>query len=237
MESDLRAHQYVPVSLPRTAEAAAGAIRLRIHLGELQPGARLPAERAFAEWLGVSRATLREAIKILQGEGYLRVDWSARRNIVCETRQTVEILRPQLIARLPELLEIFEVRAAVESAGARLAAERRTDQHVTQMKQAIEILRVSASVSTFIQADSSFHEAIAEASGNSKFLAIITEARASLFEATGILEHDAALAKSIEDHSEILRHIHSGDADLAGQAMAAHIQFAREEMLSLLQVK
>lgn len=231
------ARQYEHVVLPRTADAAAAAIRLRIHLGELQPGARLPAERVFAERLGVSRASLREAIKILQGEGYLRVDWSARCNIVCETQQTVEILRPQLIARLPELLEIYDVRAAVEPASARLAAERRSDQQVFQMKQAIDALRVSASVSTFIRADSSFHEAIAEASQNSRFLAIITEARASLFLSTEILEHDAALARSIEDHMEIFRHINSGDADRAEHAMADHVQFAREEMLTLLQVK
>lgn len=235
----MNAPVFKPVSVERTAEITARALRLQIRVGNLQPGSRFPAERELAELMGVSRATLREAIRFLQGEGTLRVvgSGSARCNIVSEQQHTSEILRAQLNARLPELMEVFELRSAVECASAGLAAQRRTPEDLERMQQAIVALRDCTSINTFIHADTCFHEAIAKASGNSRFLEIVTDVRSLLYEATWVFETISALSKSVDDHVSIMKNIEAGNREAAEDAMRHHVEFARLEVLAMLKTE
>jgi GntR family transcriptional repressor for pyruvate dehydrogenase complex len=214
-------------------------VRRLIHLGELLPGDALPPERVLAEQLGVARATLREAIRVLQGEGVVRLEGkgSSRRTVVLPSRETIEELQDRLRKDLDGLMEIYDLRAAVEPAAAGLAAGRRTHDDVARMRSAIDDLANSTSIATFFRADSAFHSAVAVAARNSRFLPIIEETRAALYRATDVLEHDAALARSVRDHRGVLRSIEREDASRAEAAMRRHIEFARAEMFTLLGVE
>jgi GntR family transcriptional regulator, transcriptional repressor for pyruvate dehydrogenase complex len=207
-----------------------------IHLGELLPGDTLPAERLLAEQLGVARVTLREAIRILQSDGVVRVvgKGSNRRTVVLPPRETVEQLQARLRGDLDALMDIYDLRAAVEPVAARLAAERRTGEELRGMEDAIADLRDSRSIATFCRADSAFHLAIADAARNARLQPIIEETRAALYRATDVLEHDAALPRSVRDHRQVFLAIQKGQPSRAESAMRRHVEFARQEMLSLL---
>src|SRR6266436_5989224 len=102
-------------------------IRRAIHIGTYVPGDRLPPERTLAEQLGVSRTTVREAIRVLEGQGYVEIRRGATGGVIMLDRgQTEERLGLIIRERLPELEEIVDFRIAVESRAARLAALRRT---------------------------------------------------------------------------------------------------------------
>jgi GntR family transcriptional repressor for pyruvate dehydrogenase complex len=224
------ARQFIPVESVAVYETVLHQIRRRIHLGELLPGDKLPPERALAEEFEVARVTVREAIRILQVEG----NGAKRRTVVMPLANTIGELQARLVAQLDSLLDIYDLRAAVEPAAARLAAIRRTEEDVSAMRQAVDDLVHSTSLPTFLRADSAFHTAVAIASRNSLFRPTIEEARAALYGATDVLEHGAALSASIRGHRRVLLYIERGEPARAESAMRRHVEFARQEMLSLL---
>jgi GntR family transcriptional repressor for pyruvate dehydrogenase complex len=234
----LSARQFNRVEPVAAYETVLHQVRRMIHLGELLPGDKLPSERVLAEELGIARVTLREAIRILQGEGIVRVEGrgSNRHTVVLPPRETIEHLQTTLKAQLDMLMDIYDLRAAVEPAAARLAATRRTETNIAVMQRAVDDLARSTSIATFLRADSAFHIAVAIAARNSRFRPIIEEARAALYQASDVLEHGAALRASIRDHSRVLLWIERGEPSRAESAMRRHVEFARGELLSLLGV-
>ena len=99
------------MSMQRVEPAAAHALvveqlRRAVHIGSYVPGDRLPSERALAEQLGVSRATVREAIRVLREEGYVESRRGARGGlVVLDQGQNEERMRPVVRARLAEFRE------------------------------------------------------------------------------------------------------------------------------------
>src|SRR3989442_8138044 len=97
-------------------------LRRAIHIGTYMPGDRLPPERSLAEQLGVSRTTVREAIRVLEGQGYVEIRRGAAGGVILLDRgQTEERLGPMIRERLPELEEIVDFRIAVACPAAHLA--------------------------------------------------------------------------------------------------------------------
>ena len=137
-------------------------IRRAIHMGSYVPGDRLPAERALAEQLGVSRATLREAIGVLREEGYVESRRGAHGGmVVLDQGLDEERMRPVVQERLAEFEELLDLRAAIEGAAARLAAERRTAADLKALTAAFDGMAQGLETERFRAADSAFHLAIA----------------------------------------------------------------------------
>ena len=134
--------------------------------GEWTVGTRIPPEPALAESLGVSRNTVREAVRALAHTGVLEV----RRGdgtYVAAPNEVTALVRQQL-ART-DLRHVLEVRHAIESQAAALAAERRTDADVEALERALE--RRSAAVARqdaggFVDADADFHLGVVAAAHN-----------------------------------------------------------------------
>src|SRR5258708_35116557 len=96
----------------------------------------------LAQQLGVSRTTVREAIRVLEGEGYVVSRRGARGGIiVLDQAENEERIRPLLAEKLPEIEETFDYRIAVEGAAARLAADRRTDADLATPMEAYDVIR------------------------------------------------------------------------------------------------
>jgi GntR family transcriptional repressor for pyruvate dehydrogenase complex len=214
-----------PITHAPVYELVVEQLRRAIHMGTYVPGDKLPPERELAQRLEVSRASVREAVRVLEGEGYVETRRGATGGvIVLDRAQLEEKIGPYIRALLPQMEEIFEFRKAVECAAARLAAERRTDEHLSNLEAALKVLEDGLETRRFRAADSQFHLGIAEAAGNRWMRDAVEHARAALWMPVDPhVEHVFGTAQ--RHHRQILDAVRARDADEAERLMAEHLDY------------
>jgi len=219
-----------PVDQPAVYEIVVDHIRRAIHIGNFVPGDKLPPERELAKQLTVSRTTVREAVRVLEGEGYVETRRGATGGIVVLDRgQSEERLAPFVRARLSELEQIIEFRLAVECRAARLAAERRSRGHLRQLQEAYEAMEQGWETRRFRAADSAFHLGIAEAAGNAWMRKAIEDSRVAIWLPVDPLISNVFHSAQLH-HERILSAIRDRDADAAEAAVADHIERTRQDL-------
>lgn len=215
---------------------ASDRLRREIHLGTYVPGDKLPTQRELACSLGVSLMTLREALRILEAEGYLTLRRGATGGaVVLASREPVEVLQQRLRSRIDEFAEWMEFRAAVEAAAAGLAAQRASAEDIERLKTTLESLELESDVQSFRSADSSFHLGLAEAAKNQLVRQAVEDARAAMFLAFDAVPHVVVLRSTLRGHQRILTAVASGNPRRAETAMVAHIQKAWQEIRSIIE--
>ncbi len=203
------------ISLPGSEllpERIAGALRQAIVDSVLAPGERL-LEQDLALRLGVSRVPLREAFRMLEGEGLVLIQ-PHRGAVVRERSDT-------------ELRELFSVRAMFESNAVRTLAHTRPaaalealDTMVGQMKSAVRAKRFDE----YSRLAAHFHDAMVAECGNALLSRLYDQIRTSLRRYQALMaELPESPAKSIREHEAILAAIRAGDADGASRAAELHI--------------
>jgi GntR family transcriptional repressor for pyruvate dehydrogenase complex len=215
-------HSAYEVAVQRLAQA--------IKLGALKSGARLPPERELVDRLGVSRTTLREGIRALQQQGFLKTSrgrsggtFIVQRKIRQPTRADIQRLAREMGDLIPELLDM---RAAVEPKAAELAALRATDQAIENLRWlADRSHRVPAS--ELRQADSTLHIAIAHTARSDRLLDLVLEEQMRLHELLAYLSLAPGLrdeqGHSVLQHNRVVDAIADRDPAASYQAMHDHI--------------
>lgn len=233
-----------PVRVMAAHELVLDQIRTAINLGRFRPGDRLPSERDLAAMLHVSRTTVREAVSLLEREGIVAVRRGRGGGIVVrETVTSRAEFKRLLRANRDELRDVFDFRIAVESAAARLAAERRTKQDVDSMHRLVHVMAsiisddapVSepAQVARFQDVDSQFHMAIAKAARSQRLAESVLSARSSMFLPVGAIF--AKLDPSSNDlHLGVLDAIVDRDGDTAADLVTEHIESTRKYIEELI---
>lgn len=224
VESD-KQHPYRP-----GYEAIAEKILTFVIAHKLHPGDRLPTEMQLAEQLGVSRAMVREAIKVLSAQGHIR---SKRGSGIFVGDGTSAYATGAIDLSMPvdheHMLALFEFRCLQEMLTARLAAERITVAELRALEEAVDRNQRGADRGDwdlFIEADVAFHQGIANATHNS----FLVETVASTFRlqrwATKLITGGTpgSLSHSAEQHRAILNAIKTGQPELAASAMQTHVQ-------------
>lgn len=228
------------------AVAVAVAEQLADHvLGKLTPGMRLPSEAELAERYGVSRVTMREAVKMLAGRGLLDVA-RGRRAIVRQPDGSVfgEFLTSLLKSDPKCLFDLIQVRRSLEIQSATMAARQASRAGILAAEAALARMREAAAdwkkgeetaQRRFHEADVGFHEALALASGN-RVLSYLFEGMASplreSFHASrrGQQMRGVTLDDSVAQHEHILACVSSGDAKGAAEAMSRLIDDAERDI-------
>lgn len=199
---------------------AAADLRRRILTGGLAPGERLPTEATLMDELGVGRSTLREAVRVLEREGLVRVRQGSGTYVAQPDR--AELLAAALGA--PEREQITEVRRMLEPEIARMAAERRTPD------QAREILRLAVRRATFrtagdveglVEADLDLHRAVATATNNPVLRDLYDAFARVLSHLVAHAIQDGGSDFSAEQHDRLAASVAVGDADDAESAVHA----------------
>jgi GntR family transcriptional regulator, transcriptional repressor for pyruvate dehydrogenase complex len=228
------------IRTPASYELVVDQIRRAIQIGRFLPGEKLPTERELAGQLGVSRTTVREAMRVLQGEGLIETRRGrAGGAVVIAAGGSAAERRQMLRRRLAELENVFDYRLAVEPAAARLAAERRTKADLARLRDTMEALSSLAAgagddsevspPSRFFATDAEFHHRIALASRNPLLVSAVDDARAAMFlPIGGVFTQLHPTANDL--HAEILAAIEAKDAEGAERAMAAHIRTTRDAL-------
>lgn len=208
---------------------------------ELEPGAQLPSEAALAHSLGVSRLTVREALKVLSGRGLVELQ-RGKRAVVREPDSSVlSVYLKAAMRRDPRgMIELLEIRRALEGLAAALAARNGTRAGIAAIQGALDEMSDALERGEDASgADVAFHEALALASGN-RMLSFILEGLAdALLEtfklsAEGRTLRGGQIRETLDAHSEIFEKIKAGDALAATKSMSSHLKEAEEDLKSAI---
>lgn len=205
-------------------EQAADLIRKAIVEMRLKPGERL-VERELIEWTGVSRATIREAIRELAAERLVRTTPQKGAIVAAPTPQ--------------EAMEVYEVRAALEGLAARLFTERADAAQRQALRRSFDrikkVLRSQADTWAMLEAKNAFYAALFAGARNEAMVSMISllQARITVLRATTMGEAGRP-AETIEEIGAILAAIDAGDAQAAAAAATRHVQSASSYALAAL---
>lgn len=217
-----------PLARVRLYEQVAEQISTWISEHDLQPGDRLPAERELASRLGVSRATLSQALVALEVIGAVAVRHGDG-TVVAKSPGTSRIVEA-VRAHADRLPEIIETRDALETKIASLAASRRTDDDLQRIEDALTFMEDDvAAGGRGVEGDERFHAAVT-AAAHSQLLSRLMGEIAHLIRATRIesLSQPDRPRASLAGHRAIADAIRASDPDLAARAMHAHVEMVSD---------
>jgi GntR family transcriptional regulator, transcriptional repressor for pyruvate dehydrogenase complex len=214
------------VGAPLT-EAAIERVRNLIMSGRLLPGQRLPAEAELSVELGVSRSSLREAVRGLVTAGVLDV---RRGDGTYVTSLTPHLLLTGIGAAVElmqddSVLDLLESRRLIEPAVTALAAERSTPSEHVEMRRHIDRLARASAHEDLIRHDTDFHAAVARSSGNAVLASLLTGLSSGTVRTRawrGIMDADAN-HRTVEEHRAILAAIEARDPRRAEAAALLHV--------------
>src|SRR5215510_10197265 len=156
---------------PSLSDQVTEALLTRIESGQLKPGEKLPPEAALAPEFGVSRTVVREAISRLKHGGLLESRQGSGVFVTSQPALSPLRIDDAVIESREAVLQIVELRRAIETETAALAAQRRSNQQLTEIETAFRAIDTDvATGGDGVAADVDFHKAIAQASGNPYFL-------------------------------------------------------------------
>ncbi len=229
------AYSFAPLRLDAKSVVsveAAQAIKNAIAGGRLQPGDRLPPERELAGILGISRTSLRDALKVLSGMGALRVRRSKGVFVASADDHDTASRRVagRLLLQRGPIAELFEIREVLETEAAGWAATRASANDIERMLAIHANVRERAASGDLSpdeanKRDSELHRLIAKAAGNSVLVRVMDNLRGLIDQSrdrTAVMP--GRLAKSIDEMGRIIDAIRRRDAGQAQQEMFAHLK-------------
>jgi DNA-binding GntR family transcriptional regulator len=200
-----------------------GELKKKVLSGEMPPGAILSEAELSRRW-SVSRTPIREALRQLENEDL--ITWSPRRGAA--------------VARLSvkQLSDLSELRQALEGTSARLAAARRSDKDVTELRQVLEEIDAAHrrhDVAATIELDDAFHRRVALATGNKLLAAAADRLLNRARFARSRVRHIPGRQEEFQrEHLEILAAIAAQQAETAERLMVEHVQRSRMRLIEML---
>ncbi|WP_166979982.1 FadR/GntR family transcriptional regulator [Paramicrobacterium fandaimingii] len=207
-------------------------IKSMITSGELRPGDRLPPEKELSDRLGLSRSSMREAVKALdvirvldvkRGDGTYVTSLEPR--LLLEAMSFVVDLHDD-----DSVLELFQVRRILEPAATALAALNMTPETVADLRDKIGSIDDATTVENLVDHDIDFHSAIVGASGNSYLATLIDSLSSNTVRARvwrGLTQEDS-VTRTLSEHKAIVDALERGDAELARSLAVVHISGVEE---------
>ncbi|MFF3492254.1 FadR/GntR family transcriptional regulator [Streptomyces sp. NPDC002795] len=202
-------------------------LKVMIGSGELQPGQRLPTERDLAVQLGISRSSMREAIRALTVLGALEARHGS--GIYVTQLEAGDLLETfgvvADLSRGPQLVELLEVRRILESTATALAAARITRTQLAEVEDHLAAMEATDDPDEILSHDLAFHRTIAAAAGNDTMAAILEGLSSRTFRARVWrgYEQEGAFERTRREHARILRALTAHDPEAARAAAAAHV--------------
>lgn len=220
------------------SSAAQAATRIKEYLfsGAVRSGEKLPAEITLGEQLGVSRPTLREALRQLQGTGYVeqipnRGYFARITDTDMEQQMGAEQARRWFGSNGTSLAEFFEARTVLEPQAARLAAARQDPDALKELQQAQDAFasaQENGDTAQLAKLDNALHAAIIHGAKNRHLNSFFEELTCFFLEYSSCsFSTPVDISRTTEEHAAIVAAIVAGRAEDAAEAMAKHILSAQ----------
>ncbi|MFE1950959.1 MULTISPECIES: FadR/GntR family transcriptional regulator [Streptomyces] len=208
-------------------ERAIEQLKAMIGSGSLEPGQRLPTERDLAAQLGISRSSMREAIRALTVLGVLEARHGS--GIYVTQLEAGDLLETfgvvADLSRGPQLVELLEVRRILESTATALAAARISRAQLAEVEEHLAAMDATDDPEEILSHDLAFHRAIVAAAGNETMAAILEGLSSRTFRARvwrGYQE-EGAFERTRREHARIHAALAAHDPESARAAAAAHV--------------
>ena len=234
MQNGEHVPRFATLTVPKASDVLAAEVRERILSGEFPEGSCLPPERLLVEQTGLSRATVREALRILEVENLLRirpgrgggafVNLPDRESLASTVHL---VIRGQGI----RLEALHETREAIEPACAALAAKHRTEADLADLDAVhAELVEAGEDIPRFLRANIRWHTSMARAGRNELLIGMMTALSQTIYAATDVQHFmDAAIRQvTAQAHLKIAEAVREGDSAAAMRRMNRHVcGFAR----------
>lgn len=230
----MQSPRFERLTIPKASDILAEQVRERIFSGELAEGTALPPERQLVEQTGLSRATVREALRVLEVENLLHIRPGrgggafVHRPDHRSLANTVQlVIRGQRI----RLESLHQTREAIEPTCAALAARHRTDKDLAELDAAnADLVEAGADIPRFLRANIRWHNAVALAGANELLIGFMSALSQSIYAATDL---ETFMDEEIREltaraHARVTEAIREQDEPAAARRMARHVYgFAR----------
>lgn len=227
-----------PMAVPKASDVLANELRERILAGEYPEGTALPPERDLVTQTMMSRTTVREALRILEVQGLIKIK-AGRAGGAFVHRPDRESLASSLSllirGRKIRLTSLLETREAVEPFCAELAAQNRTDEDLAALDDANVRIEQEGTLADFLQTNVDWHVAVATASHNELLTGFMMALSRAIYAATeneGFID-DEVRQTAARAHRSITKAIRDSDADAAVRKMRRHIHSYAQAVLKV----
>ncbi|ONI78629.1 GntR family transcriptional regulator [Actinosynnema sp. ALI-1.44] len=216
---------FEPVSPVRAYERVVEQIEEAVFAGRLRPGARLPSERDLMTQFGVSRSTVREALRVLQSNGMIQSRAGDPRGpeVLPASPKTLRKSMSRLVrAESMSLAELLQFRMLMEGSAYQLAARLRTETQLGEMETALRDMADAKGHAAFSDADVAFHDAVARATQNTLIVVCSNVVRGVVLDSiadslANAADQQALMSAYLEHHSDVLQAIRDRDGALAAR--------------------
>jgi len=219
---------FAPVTVARASSSIADQIRAAILGGRLEQGQRLPPERELAEQFGVSRVTVRDALRALEAMGLIEVRVGARggafvtapsRSLMGQTMSDMMVME----AISPE--DVVEARLVLELGTVTIACARATDEDIARLRELHERAREELAAGTYTRELSwDFHALLAHSTHNGAIDGLTHSFRSSLsMHPFRTREGSRAFTRTVDEHGRILEALERRDGPTARRELALHL--------------
>jgi GntR family transcriptional regulator, transcriptional repressor for pyruvate dehydrogenase complex len=225
LEDGVETAPDIALETETASDSAVRFLRALIFSAELGPDDKLPPERDLGARLGISRMTLRLALKALESTGYIVTTRGSRGGSrVADAASLSRSWSQWMQEHAGELDDIFEFRSTVEAKLAALAADRRSGEDLSAMERAVAGERQPQDWSSLFRTDIDIHRTIARAARSPRLERAMMAARGDLFVPIHLDRLESRPHEVSDSHLEIIAAIRSRDAAKASDLMAAHIR-------------
>lgn len=218
---------------PRTSELVLAHIESELATGRLTLGGRLPAERALAEQLGISRPSVREAIRALEVLGVIRTGTGSGPDagavIVANPAAGIgAALRLHVATTGLAVADVVQLRVLIEGWALREAAGRPDDTVFAAAAELLDEMDAERDPDRFLDLDTAFHTSLVGLCGNVLVTAVMTSVRGAVRSyigtgATRLADWNATSGRLRDEHRRMYDAVRSGDPELAEREAIAHI--------------
>jgi DNA-binding FadR family transcriptional regulator len=227
-----------PLTLRTAGERIAERFVTAIALGEFVPGQQLPSERELAAQLGVSRTTVREALQRLHAAGYVTTRRGRGGGTFVQTdagtAESEEMIRRALLPAWEELTEVLDFRQLIEQQIARTAAERRDDDDIKAIREAVIAYERAQNREESRLADGAVHLAITQAAHNTRLTELSARIRREVSLGFDAEPYSPAVRRrALHQHPELAEAVIVGDAAMAARSAAQHFSLTEDMIREL----
>ena len=218
-----------PIDIPKAADVLAGMLREQILDGTLAEGSLLPSERALAEQSGLSRATVREALLLLEVDGLVRTRMGRHggTEVVRPRSETVERSIHTFIRGQGLRFEaVLQAREAIEPQSARLAALHHTPEDWAELQaRHLAVQDSGEDIPAFLQANLDWHIAIVRASHNELLMAFTQAMAQAVYSTTDLRGFNSPQVRQavVQAHQKVMDAVATRDGDAAWRRMGRHV--------------
>jgi DNA-binding FadR family transcriptional regulator len=230
--------QLTPMQVPKASDVLADDLRERILRGEFPEGTALPPERELVTQTNMSRTTVREALRILEVQGLVRIKTGRAGGAFIQRpgnesiASTVNLL---IRGRRIRMAALMETREAIEPACAQLAATHRLPEDLEALDRANAAIAADGTLAEFLQANVDWHVAVAVASHNELLTGFMLALSRAIYTSTdnqGFV--DAEVRKTtVRAHRSITEAIKNSDAPAAVRRMQRHVHAYAEAVMEV----